>query len=179
METKSASFQEVFFAVYGRHTAIPAVCHGEDGKRQSAKWDSYVKEADKPFLKNAHGTIPFLITLLASTIMASSACSSTHERRYFAATVLRDLINYIIQSDVDNWCALPLQNCALPISHGRVEQAKTALLLTVPGAQVVDWWNSVLAKDITLPIPGPLITSPVSQRSLLVVFSLSLMTLFC
>ena len=178
METKSASFEEVFHAVYGRHTAIPTICHGEDGKRQTAKWDSYVKEADKPYLKNAHGTIRLVIALLASTIMTSSACTSTHERRYLTATVLRDLINYIIQLDIGNWCALPLHDCALPISHGRVEQAKDALTQTVPGTQVVDWWNSVLAKDITLPISVPLITSPVFRRSRSVVFSISLNLIF-
>ena len=120
IETKTASFAEVFHAIYGHHTPEPTVVQGSDGKRQAEKWDAYVAEGDKAFLKTPHGTAQFVLTFLVASTMLHSSCSSTYERRYLTATILRDLVDQSLQTDVGRVCALPSGRVALPIVNGKV-----------------------------------------------------------
>ena len=52
--------------------------------------------------------------------MLHSSCSSTYERRYLTATILRDLVDQSLQTDVGRVCALPSGRVALPIVNGKV-----------------------------------------------------------
>jgi len=161
IETKTASFAEVFHAIYGHHTPEPTVVQGSDGKRQAEKWDAYVAEGDKAFLKTPHGTAQFVLTFLVASTMLHSSCSSTYERRYLTATILRDLVDQSLQTDVGRVCALPFGRVALPIVNGKVQQAKIALQSLTAGPSVIDWWNSVLASDLSLPSTTPVLNNPV------------------
>ena len=171
MASKEKSFQDTFYTFFGTRTPLPSVNHGPDGQRQGAKWDVYVGENDKQYLKTAHVTLPFLLSFMVSSVLfeeTTTSVSSIVERKYKAVLAVRDLVDRVIAKRPDITIALPLDNCALPIVHGKMSQAKQALLdiCANTGRAVCDWWKDVIAQRVILPVAEPLLQNPVHQATI-------------
>lgn len=153
LASKEVSFSETFHTLFGDHLPVPKINHSADGKRQAECWDDYVIDSDKAFLKNAHGTHHFVLSFLVSDMTRESTCVATQERKYESALVFRDLVNMVMDRNKGRAIGLPFQGSVLPISHGKLLQTKDALRGISPtaGQQVLDWWNAVVAEDITIP----------------------------
>lgn len=157
MASKLSSFEGTFKYLYGMRVPIPNLVHGPDLNRQDARWDAYVRETDKNFLKTTHATLQYVLAWLVSLICATgkgSAVDSSRERKYTATAILRDLIDQAVQCPrvSGRMAGLPFQDVVLPISQGKVTEVKQALQRLDAGNEFINWWNAVLAEDIVLPI---------------------------
>ena len=155
MASKLSSFEDTFKHLYGLRVSIPTLVHGPDSNRQDARWDAYVSESDKSFLKTTHGTLQYLLALLVCTICnTGSSVTSTRERKYLATTLLRDLIDQAVQCPrvSGRMVGIPFHDVLLPVSaEGKVTQVKDALQRLEAGSDFINWWNAVLAEDIVPP----------------------------
>ena len=157
MASKLSSFEETFKYLYGTRVPVPTLVHGPDVNRQDARWDAYVSETDKNFLRTTHATLQYVLAWLVSLICATgrgAAVDSSRERKYLATAILRDLIDQAVQCPrvSGRMAGLPFLDVVLPISgEGKLTQVKQAVERLEAGAEYINWWNAVLAKDIILP----------------------------
>ena len=157
MASKTASFEEMFKHLYGTQVPIPTLVHRGDTNRQDARWDSYVRETDKNFLKTTHATLQFVLAVLVSLICATgkgASVDSSRKRKYLATAILRDLIDQAVQCPrvSGRMDGLPFGHVVLPISsEGKLSQVKVAVQQLDAGGEFINWWNAVVAEDIILP----------------------------
>lgn len=158
MASKLSSFEGTFKYLYGTRAPIPDLVHGPDINRQNARWDAYVGETDKNFLKTTHATLQYVLAWLVSLICATgkgSAVDSARERKYLATAILRDFIDQAMQCPrvLGRMAGLPFQDVVLPISsEGKLSEVKHALQRIDAGTEFINWWNAVVAEDIVLPV---------------------------
>ena len=157
MASKLSSFEETFKYLYGMRVPVPTLVHGPDLNRQDARWDAYVTETDKNFLKSTHATLQYILAWLVSLMCATgkgTCVDSSRERKYLATAMLRDLIDQAVQCPrvSGRMAGLPFQDVVLPLScEGKLTQVKQAVLRLDAGSEFINWWNAVLAEDIILP----------------------------
>ena len=164
---KSKGIEQHYRMLWGSQMPIPTIVHGQDGERQFEKWDQYVLEIDKPYLRTPHCDTTYLIALLTSTIChqayATFQTSASRERKYVAACLLRDLVNSALTMGDHNLCGLPVGTYILPLEGCKVYEAKEFLVTQPEGVNLVSWWNAILARDIVLPGDTSFLTNPVAR----------------
>ena len=91
MSSTDKSFQDTLTlctCFLGIHAPTSSGNHAEDGQRQGAKCDPYIVESDKPLLKTAHGTQPFLLRFMVSSVLCQATATSTIVERKYKAELL-------------------------------------------------------------------------------------------
>lgn len=149
---------ETYKSLFGPHVSVAHVVWGDDGERQRAKYDQYVVESDKPYIKIPHATLgcvlAFITTHLRATVSGRSNTAS-RTRKYTAACVLRDFVNKVVNSEAgrQRMIAFPLGNIVLPFSETRrLLQTRDFLDQIEGGSDVIDFWYAVLAQDPSIPV---------------------------
>ena len=165
---KTKGIEQHYRMLWGSQRPIPTIVHGQDGERQFEKWDQYVLEIDKPYLRTPHCDTMYLIAMLTSTICHQAyttfQTTASRERKYVAACLLRDLVNSALTLGDHNLCGLPVgPTYILPLEGCKVYEAKEFLVTTHEGVNLVSWWNAILARDIVLPGDTSLLTNPVAR----------------
>ena len=153
MASKEKSFQDTFYTFFGTRTPLPSVNHGPDGQRQGAKWDVYVGENDKQYLKTAHVTLPFLLSFMVSSVLLKRLqhlfLQSLRESIRLCLLCVTSLIESLQKGRTSQLHYL-WTTVLFPIVHGKMSQAKQALLgiCANTGRAVCDWWKDVIAQRV-------------------------------
>lgn len=147
--------------LFGSARVIPGIVHRSDGERQFDRWDQYVREEDKPFIRTPHCETTLLLAFLISLVYSTGSTVASHERRYRAAALLRDFVNSALLLGVHEMCGLPVgSGTILPLQGCKLSQTKEFLATFEEGVHLMHWWNSVLAEDILL--PAGVVSNPVT-----------------
>ncbi len=162
MMEKARSFDKYCRMLWGSNRALPQIVHGADGDRQFERWDPFVREVDKQFIKSPHCETSYIFAMLVSTICHGAVTTSSHERKYLAAILMRDFLNSALK-DAHDLCGLPVGDAMLlPLNGCVILEAKDFLTTLEEGDNLISWWNAVLARDIILPIDG-FLSNPVPR----------------
>lgn len=147
--------------LFGSARLVPGIVHRSDGERQFDRWDHYVREEDKPFLRTPHCETTLLLAFLVAIVHTASSTVTGHERRYKAAALLRDFINSALSLGTNEMCGLPVgSQTILPLQGCKISQTREFLATFQEGIQLMHWWHAVVAEDIVL--PAAILSNPVT-----------------